>query len=60
MNRFAACLAVALIAAGCASKEKQPDAAVTDRSPVEMLGRTGQVEPVPGKTGVYKVTPNKK
>jgi peptidoglycan-associated lipoprotein len=32
MNRFAACLAVALIAAGCASKEKQPDAAVTDRS----------------------------
>ena len=32
MNRIAACLAVALIAAGCASKEKQPDAAVTDRS----------------------------
>ena len=32
MNRIAACLAVALIAAGCASKEKQPDASVTDRS----------------------------
>ena len=32
MNRFAACLAVALIAAGCSSTEKQPDAAVTDRT----------------------------
>jgi peptidoglycan-associated lipoprotein len=32
MNRLAVCLTIAVLAAGCASKEKQPDAAVTDRS----------------------------
>lgn len=32
MKRLALCLVVAALAAGCASKEKQPDAAVTDRS----------------------------
>ena len=41
MNRIAACLAVALIAAGCASKEKQPDASVTDRSAGSTQPSTG-------------------
>jgi peptidoglycan-associated lipoprotein len=41
MNRFAACLAVVLIAAGCASKEQQPDATVTDRSTGATQSSTG-------------------
>jgi peptidoglycan-associated lipoprotein len=32
MKRLAICLVVAALAAGCASKEKQPEPAVTDRS----------------------------
>ena len=32
MKQLAICLVVAALAAGCASKEKQPDASVTDRS----------------------------
>jgi len=32
MKQLAICLVIAALAAGCASKEKQPDASVTDRS----------------------------
>ncbi|HET7402068.1 MAG TPA: peptidoglycan-binding protein, partial [Usitatibacter sp.] len=32
MKQLAICLVIAALAAGCASKEKQPDAGVTDRS----------------------------
>ena len=52
MNRFAACLAVLVIAAGCANKEKQPDAAVTDRS-------TGTTQPSTSTTPqTSSTTPN--